>query len=189
MAGALRWRPPTVQTNAAAMSAITTATRPKAKIAPGQDACLLVVSLIGCAVMITQARRASAGDREDLRMNQGWRSAVVLRKGDLTEAAVDAIVNGNNDLMLGGGVPARFAPRAVRRSGRMRQASRFRWRGCDRGSRRCVRAMSSMRPRCGLAGARARRRCVTRHEIRSSARLSTGSNRSRCQRSEPESRV
>ena len=38
-------------------------------------------------------------------MNQGWRSAVVLRKGDLTEAAVDAIVNAaNSDLMLGGGV-------------------------------------------------------------------------------------
>jgi O-acetyl-ADP-ribose deacetylase (regulator of RNase III) len=38
-------------------------------------------------------------------MEQGWRSAIVLCKGDLTEAAVDAIVNAaNNDLILGGGV-------------------------------------------------------------------------------------
>jgi O-acetyl-ADP-ribose deacetylase (regulator of RNase III) len=38
-------------------------------------------------------------------MDQGWRSRVVLRKGDLIEAPVDAIVNAaNNDLILGGGV-------------------------------------------------------------------------------------
>jgi O-acetyl-ADP-ribose deacetylase (regulator of RNase III) len=43
--------------------------------------------------------------REDIQMEQGWRSKIVLLKGDLTEAQVDAIVNAaNNDLILGGGV-------------------------------------------------------------------------------------
>jgi O-acetyl-ADP-ribose deacetylase (regulator of RNase III) len=49
----------------------------------------------------------------DIRMERQWRSALALRKGDLTEASVDAIVNAaNSDLILGGGVAG-----AIRKKG------------------------------------------------------------------------
>lgn len=46
-------------------------------------------------------------------MATGWRSKIVLRQGDLTEADTDAIVNAaNNDLQLGAGVAG-----AIRKKG------------------------------------------------------------------------
>jgi len=46
-------------------------------------------------------------------MATGWRSEIVLRQGDLTEADTDAIVNAaNNDLQLGAGVAG-----AIRKKG------------------------------------------------------------------------
>jgi len=46
-------------------------------------------------------------------MATGWRSRIVLRQGDLTEADTDAIVNAaNNDLQLGAGVAG-----AIRKKG------------------------------------------------------------------------
>lgn len=46
-------------------------------------------------------------------MTTGWRSKIVLRQGDLTDADTDAIVNAaNNDLQLGAGVAG-----AIRKKG------------------------------------------------------------------------
>jgi O-acetyl-ADP-ribose deacetylase len=46
-------------------------------------------------------------------MDREWRSKVIVRQGDLTDAQVDAIVDAaNNDLMLGAGVAG-----AIRRKG------------------------------------------------------------------------
>ena len=108
-------------------------------------------------------------------MDQGWRSKIVLRKGDLTEAAVDAIVNAaNNDLILGGGVAG-----AIRaKGGPSIQAE------CDKlgpisigeaaitgGRQACGALRNSRGDRCGLAVARARRalRESTRNSLRRAA--------------------
>ena len=117
-------------------------------------------------------------------------SGIVLLEGDLTEQAVDAIVNAaNSDLVLGAGVAGAIASAAGRDPGRMRRARSDRGRRRDdHGRRRAAGPLRDPRRRHAARrpcdrGQRARRDAVGSLDLaaRSGAAVGRGA-RDRCRR-------